>query len=368
MRLSKLVPRLSLLLLLPVFSALTSSLAIAQLSDPTLSEAQRLLKQGQHAQALSKVDTYLGSKPKEPQGRFTKGLILTEMKRTPEAILVFKKLTEDFPELPEPYNNLAVLYAQEKQYEKAKQALESAIKTHPSYAVAHENLGDIYAKLASQAYGKALQIDAGNTAAQTKMAMIRDLAQPSTVATVAAVGKPNAKSPADPIRLASNDPNRVSAAPAAPAPSMPAAPTKPAAPPPPAAPPTPVIAPAAPVIAAPNAAPAAEHDVSKALNAWASAWSRKDVKAYLASYAPDFQTPGGQARRAWENEREARINKPGKIEVGVDKVSVELNGNDKATVKFRQSYKSATLKSSAAKTVFLVRNNGRWLIQQERVN
>ncbi len=59
---------------------------------------------------------------------------------------MFTKLSEDYPELPEPYNNLAVLYAQQKQYDKARTALEMAIRTHPSYAIAYENLGDIYAK------------------------------------------------------------------------------------------------------------------------------------------------------------------------------------------------------------------------------
>jgi len=88
--------------------------------------------------------------------RFNKGLILTEQKKVPDAIRIFSSLSEDYPDLPEPYNNLAVLYASQGQYEKARDALEAAIRTHPSYSTAHENLGDIYAKMASQAYGKAL--------------------------------------------------------------------------------------------------------------------------------------------------------------------------------------------------------------------
>ncbi|HRE18523.1 MAG TPA: tetratricopeptide repeat protein, partial [Rhodocyclaceae bacterium] len=124
-----------------------------------LPEVQKLIKAGQFPQALTKVDAYLASRPKDAQGRFFKGLILTEMNKPAEAIAVFTKLTEDYPELPEPYNNLAVLYAQQKQFDKARTALEMAIRTHPSYAIAYENLGDIYAKLASQAYDKALQLD-----------------------------------------------------------------------------------------------------------------------------------------------------------------------------------------------------------------
>ena len=384
MRLSKHLPRITLSLLLSAFGALTSASAIAQQSnDPNLGDAQRLLKQGQYASALAKADTYVAGKPKDPQGRFTKGLILTEMKRTQEAIQVFKKLTEDFPELPEPYNNLAVLYAQEKQYEKARQALESAIKTHPAYAVAHENLGDIYAKLASQAYGKALQIDAGNSTAQTKMAMIRDLVPTTTV--VASASKPASKQTHDPIRLTAVDPSRLTGPgfPAPVAPYSPVAATKPAAPPvaaPVTTPPPPTVAPAAtpavaatppakPAIAQPPAVkPVADQDPGKAIRDWAQAWSNKDVKGYLAAYAPEFQTPNGQARKAWENEREARITKPGKIEVSIEKIAVEMNGSDKATVKFRQNYRSANLKSSAGKTVVLVKHNGRWMIQQERVN
>ena len=109
-----------------------------------------------------------------------------------------------------------------------------------------------------------------------------------------------------------------------------------------------------------------EAAVTKAVQAWASAWSRKDVKAYLAAYAGDFQVPGGQKRKEWEAERANRINKPGQIQVGVEDFKIAFQG-DKATVHFRQNYKSATLKSSAAKVLVLTKSGSRWLIQQERV-
>ncbi|HET6720688.1 MAG TPA: tetratricopeptide repeat protein [Rhodocyclaceae bacterium] len=378
MRLSKLLPCFALFLLLPLTAMSTSSSAFAQPLEPTIAEAQRLLRQGQAGQALAKINEHLAPRPKDAQGRFVKGLILTEMKRNGEAILIFKKLTEDFPELPEPYNNLAVLYANEKQYEKARQALEAAIRTHPAYAVAHENLGDIYAKLASQAYGKALQIDARNTTAQSKMAMIRDLATPNVVVASKAAAAVN--EPVDePVRLAAAEPvppaSPVVAAPAPREPvAAPATPAKPATATASSPPPVVVAAtevPAAVAVAAPKkaaAAPAPAEDPAKALKAWADAWSRKDVKAYLAAYAPDFRPPGGQNRKAWENERAGRIRKPGAIVVEIEKIAVESNNGEQATVKFRQNYRSANLKSSAAKTIVFVRHNGRWLIQQERVN
>src|SRR5882672_8955883 len=145
-----------------------------------LQDANQLFKQGQLDRALERLNAYLGKNPKDARGRFLKGIIFTEQSKPNDAIKVFTELTQEFPELPEPYNNLAVLYASQGQYDKARAALEMAIRTHPSYATAHENLGDIYAKMASQAYDKALQLDKGNTTAQTKLNLIKDLFSPGS--------------------------------------------------------------------------------------------------------------------------------------------------------------------------------------------
>ena len=138
-------------------------------------DATKLYQQGKLDQALSKVNGALAQQPKDAQGRFLKGLILTELKKGADAIQVFTGLTEDYPELPEPYNNLAVLYASQGNYDKAKAALELAIHTHPCYATAYENLGDIYAQLARRSYDKALQLDKSNLTAQGKLSMVKDI-------------------------------------------------------------------------------------------------------------------------------------------------------------------------------------------------
>lgn len=347
------------------------SLALPVYAD-TVQEASRSLRQGQHAQALEQIDRYLAGKPKDAQGRFLKGTILAEMGRNPEAISIFTKLSEDYPELPEPYNNLAVIYAQQKQYDKAKQSLEQAIRTHPSYATAHENLGDLYARLASQAYGKALQLDASNASAQNKLALIRDLITPT--------GKPGSKPAAEPSKPATPSVTPPAATPVAP-PTPTVIATAPAAKPaePVKAPepvkidtkPEPKVEPKPEPKPEPKAEPKSgadvTADVSKAVEAWASAWTRKDVKAYLARYAKDFKTPGGETRANWESERNKRINKPGKISVDVDNIKVSVDAADQATVRFRQNYKSASLSSSTTKTLVMVKREGKWLIQQERV-
>src|SRR3546814_8685917 len=83
--------------------------------------------------------------------------------------------SRDYPQLPEPYNNLAVLYAAQGDYDKARDALQAAIAKHPSYATAHENLGDIYAALAGAAYSKAATLDTADQAVRRKLAVINQL-------------------------------------------------------------------------------------------------------------------------------------------------------------------------------------------------
>jgi tetratricopeptide (TPR) repeat protein len=160
------------------FAGLLAGFALAAavpVNAQTLADVQDLMKQGNLARALEQADLFIADQPRDAQGPFTKGLILTDMGRTAEAIDVFTALTENFPELPEPYNNLAVLHAGQKQYDLARVALEMAIRVDPDYAVAHENLGDIYAKLASRSYARALQLDASGTTASAKLKLAEEL-------------------------------------------------------------------------------------------------------------------------------------------------------------------------------------------------
>ena len=101
------------------------------------------------------------------------------------------------------------------------------------------------------------------------------------------------------------------------------------------------------------------------MESWAKAWSAKDVKGYLGHYAADYEVPGGASRAAWEKERAERIQRPKSIEVAVKVLNVQASDNE-ATVTFRQSYKSDTLKTNNTKTLKLVRSGDRWLIKQER--
>ena len=339
------LPRL--LRLLALTALVGTGAAQAQAND--YAEITQLLKAGKAAEALTKADQRLSATPRDPQLRFLKGVAQADSGKPADAVATFTKLTEDYPELPEPYNNLAVLYANQNQLDKARTALEMAIRTNPSYATAHENLGDIYAKLASQAYNKALQLDAANaTSVKPKLALIRELFS----ADIAKGAKPTAAAPA-PAVVATQRPAPAPAPAAAPAPTTAPAATAAA----PAA--TPAPAPAAPDAAKQEAAKDAK-EVTAAVQAWAA----KDMKAYLAAYGKDFDPPGRMTRAAWEKEREARIVGKSKITVQVSDLNVSVNGN-KATARFRQAYSADSLNVSSRKTLDLVESNGRWLIVRE---
>lgn len=327
-------------LLVAVLLAFSSS---AWSAGEDLKDINRLYQQGQTNQALDQVNAYLAGKPKDPQARFLKGVILTDQKKTEEAIKVFTSLTEEYPELPEPYNNLAVLYASLGQYERAKIALELAIRTHPSYATAHENLGDIYAQLASRAYDKALQLDASNATAQTKLSMIKDLFGNKTTARTAAkqsqakaelakqeIAKPDSSKAT--VATVTDDSTKSSSSKSAKATS--------------------------------NSGEKGE--IISTLEAWAKAWSSKDVDEYLSFYAPTFELANGENRGDWAQTRKKRIEAPKTIEVHLSDFKVTANGANEATVVFKQNYRSNILKSSGSKTMHMIKSDGKWLIKAEK--
>ncbi len=297
------------------------------------SEVMQLTRDGKYTEAMNKADAYLSGKPRDPQMRFLKGVAQKDAGKNSDAITTFSKLTEEFPELPEPYNNLAVLYANQNQFDKAKAALEMALKTNPGYAIAYENLGDVYAKLSSQAYNKALQIEGTNPAISPKLALVRQLFNTSSgrVAPLA-TGSAPAPEKATPAAAAS---------------------------------------PAAPAAQPPGKAEDIQNQgssraIEDAVQNWAEAWSDKNLKAYFASYAKDFDPPGGAKRSAWEEERQTRIMGKSKISVRLEGLKITVTGN-KAIAKFRQDYKADGLTVSSRKTLELMKHGERWQITRETV-
>lgn len=326
--------------------ALAACLGLAHADE--YSDISQLLREGKLAEAQTRVDRQLAARPRDPQLRLFKGVIQRESGRPNEALATFGKLSEDHPELPEPYNNLAVIHAAQGQYDKARVALEKALRTNPSYATAHDNLADVYARLASQAYSKALQLEGAPAPTPARLALLRDLTpQPVSPKPVLAAAAP---APAAPV---ATKPPVVTPAPS-PAPVKPpvavAAPSKPA--------------PAVPATPAPDPAAEGPREVEQAVRAWAKAWADRNMAQYLAAYAPDFDVPGSQSRTAWEQERRARILGKSRITVNLLELQITVKGNH-AVAKFRQDYRADALAVLSRKTLELARTGDRWLIVKE---
>ncbi len=334
---------------LPALMAISVALCATTIHASDIDDVNQLLKAGKQAQALTKIEQSITAKPRDPQLRFLKGVIQTEMGKSQDAIGTFSRLTEDFPELPEPYNNLAVLHASTGQFDKARAALEMAIRTNPSYSTAHENLGDIYANLASQAYSKALQLGGASASLQPKLTLIRELFAPGNKG-VSAQSAVKPVAPAAPVAVVP-----------APAPVVIAPPVKPVT--------ATVITATATATVQPSTSTVAntsslDKDIEQSVRTWATAWSNKDMNTYLAAYAKNFDTPKNMSRKEWEDERRERIMGKSRISVKLSDITTKASGNT-ATVKFRQAYDADSLSASGRKTLELVKVGDRWLIAKE---
>ena len=156
-------------LLLPMLFAL---LAAPAARADTAQDIERAWHSGDQAAAMQRLEAAVAAEPRDARLRFLQGVMYAESGRQPEAIEVYTRLTQEYPELAEPFNNLAVLYAARGELDKARDALETALRNDPAYATARENLGDVYVRLALQSYQQA---GARGPQLQRKLQLARDL-------------------------------------------------------------------------------------------------------------------------------------------------------------------------------------------------
>jgi Flp pilus assembly protein TadD len=164
------------------FLAAVLALAAISARGQDLRDIEKLFRSGDTALAMQRVDKAIAEKPRDAALRFQRAVMLTELQRTNEAIDALNKLIEDFPDLPEPYNNLAVLLAAQGRIDSARGLLETALRHDPGYAVAHENLGDVFIRLAQREFDRASAAGRTDENLQRKLKLTRDLATASAPA------------------------------------------------------------------------------------------------------------------------------------------------------------------------------------------
>lgn len=162
-------------MLRPLIAALALCAAtLAHADDAT--EAQRLLQGGHPDAALARAEASLAQRPNDATLRFTRAVALMDLGRDAEALDAFQRMTQDYPELPEPYNNLGLLYARGGRLDEARVALETALRNDPSHRVARRNLGDVLLRLALQAWEAADAAQPGDPELQRRIRVGRELA------------------------------------------------------------------------------------------------------------------------------------------------------------------------------------------------
>lgn len=282
----------------------------------------------------AKADTRLTKDITKGAKQFEHGLSLAKQGQLNRAIAVFKTLNKNYPQWPEPFNNLAVLYERLGRHAEAVAALEAALNTHPSYATAHQNLTRIYDNMASKAYEKAFALNSKNKSNQPKLSLIERLRLPPSTAT--------------PVTLARQ-----------------------ATPPPKASPKRVVLAQEG-RNTRHSAAQAVEvkdekHRLLDIVRNWAQAWSQQDVGAYLSFYSPRFRPARGKKIDTWRKERHLRLTTPRRIQVTLSNIRV-ININDKqARVRLHQLYQSDNFKSDANKQMVFEKSGDNWKILVEQV-
>jgi len=284
----------------------------------------KLIEDKNYEQAQIEINSMLKADSDNPQLLFINGVLLSESNKVNEAIKVFESLTKTHPNLPEPYNNLAVLYAQQGDFQKAKHALEQSIKTHPSYATAHINLGDLYTRMASESYNQALQIDGSNKSAKTKLSLIKKLFNFQPIRKNIEITK-NANNESKVAKIEEPDSNNI-------------------------------------IEKTSNNIPLAE--VESFIDAWKTAWEQQNFEAYINCYSLKFKNNNGQNFEEWKIYRKPRVTNKDKIEIKLTNLKITEIDNG-FEVSFIQEYKSGNIDSRTNKKLIIETNENQIKIINE---
>jgi len=138
-------------------------------------DVQALVTQGQLPAALERADKWLVAQPKDVPMRFLRGLILMDLRRDDAALAAFTELGADHPDLPEPFNNIALLQARAGRLELARGALETALRNDPAHVLARRNLGEVYLRLAVQAWERVAAQTPTDTQLQQRLRAVREV-------------------------------------------------------------------------------------------------------------------------------------------------------------------------------------------------
>ncbi|WP_415887225.1 tetratricopeptide repeat protein [Neptuniibacter sp. QD37_6] len=363
-------------------------------SSLAIEQSLELSQQGNHQEALAKIEAFLAQQPNLPSALLAQGIILNNQGNKTAAKSIFKTLTKSHPDRPEAFNNLAVIYSEEGNFPQAIETLQQAFQTHPSYAQVHVNLKELYATMASQAYNKALDLSAAEQGPSLTMINQVSTIQSSSVVPVAAAATKQ------PVKVAEEKAEKITTltlktiAPKGEASTTnPDVATSSSHPEPKTQPPAKieekavvvaVSKPTAAVVPATevanikeqtNAAPELpkletqalpESEVLAHINNWVEAWRNKNHTGYVSSYTALYRPNSKLNHQQWVKQRAQRLIKPKFIRVELDQINIKILGENLAEAHFTQHYQSDNYKDTVTKRLMLVKVDNQWKISLEK--
>jgi tetratricopeptide (TPR) repeat protein len=333
-----------------------------QADDEDLGEIRDLAALGRTYEALTRLEPLLGAGPDRVESLMLKGILLTQLGRVDEAKEIFLDLIRSSPEMPEPYINLAALYAGAGDYERSVQTLKKALATHPSYFTAYENLTKVYGKLASEAYRRALGDQAETDEEPMELVLLDRIHLRSTGTALPAESLAVKLPETTPERLSAGaESGEVGLAEVAQTNSAPTEADK---------------AMTAEIQAGTGAAVDSDRGdrvgpdlerVPGMIDGWALAWTEQRVEEYLGFYSGKFTPMNGLSQEGWEVMRRGRLTGPGFISISYKDLEVEEEGPGRVSARFVQLYDSSVLQDSCVKVLSLLWEEGEWKIAAERI-
>lgn len=342
--------------LIPFLCLLFCGAAAAAESSEKL---QLLIEQKLYEQAIRSGETILLQRPDDTRARFLTAYAYQMSSHTDKAITLYQQLIRDEPSLPEPRNNLAMIYLAAGDYDNASRLLVEAINTHSSYATAYDNLSRVYKGIASEAYRRALSESSEPAKythdiqlnAITSLDSLNIVDGPATQLAAITAAQPSAAETAAPEPVPTTAP--AAAASEQQPPLTPAQPVQ-------------QVATVSQDTPAASATTSYETRLIETVRNWASAWSGKAFDNYTAAYAPGYRA-GFNTHAQWLEHRRSRIVRPGELRVEVSDFKVRLRGDERASVDFVQAYSSPGYSDRVVKRLDLSRSGAQWKITHERV-
>lgn len=306
-------------LLIVAFVLFSPAFAVQAAADLTKIEA--LIAAGNDQAAINRLKRVVKSDPKDYQAWFLLGVTQARKSHFDEAIVAFRQVSKLQPDLAEPHNNLAVIYNEMGNLRAAVKELEASLKLNPGYVTAHENIGDLYVKLAASAYKQALskQENAALRARYENLLRIRST---------------KAEKPVTTEKIASGEKAKPSVTAAQPE--------------------------------ARGERADSRQQALDAIEAWRRAWSERDLGRYFAAYAADFD-PGKRfkSQDEWRAYKQSVISKRSFINVTINNIVISEMADGRIKAVFLQGFRSDSYQSDDRKELILKNSDGGWKIVHE---